>query len=288
MLAFEEEISNTLKMARRQGNTLTETYRKVWDSPHKIRTSNKNSPLVATDPHISLIGHTNKNELLATLADIELSNGFANRILWCASERRELMPDADYLDWCDYPEITDPLKEVFRQRSANTDEPFRFYRTGAANELWKKVYYKLNSQKHVSFIDGVLVRDTSHLLKVAMIYAVIDKAAEIDICHLQAALAVCDYSQASARWIFAERTGNRLANTIYWALLRAPQGMTRTQIYEDVCYRNTPSAKLDEAFEALAKNGIARMDFRMTESGRKVEMWFAASRSDAGDNALNT
>ena len=175
LLIVEEEFSHVLKMARRQGNTLTENYRKVWDSPRTLRTSNKNSPLVATDPHVSLIGHTNRDDLLATLLDVELSNGFANRILWCASKRRALMPDAEYLDWAKHPKLIENLKIVFRQYFANTCEPTRFRRSSAANELWKQLYQKLNDQKHVSFIDGVLVRDTSHLLKLALIYAVLDQ-----------------------------------------------------------------------------------------------------------------
>jgi hypothetical protein len=110
-------------MGRRKGNTQTEIYRKGWESPRKLRTSNKNSPLVVTDPHLSLIGHTNKAELLQNLNDIEISNGFANRILWCASKRLELKPDAEYLDWRNHPGLVDELKTVFKQRFANTEEP---------------------------------------------------------------------------------------------------------------------------------------------------------------------
>jgi hypothetical protein len=275
-LCFEEEISSTLKMAKRQGNTLTETYRKAWDSPSKLQTLNKNSPLTASDPHISLIGHSNKDEILATFDKILISNGFANRILWCASKRTKLLPNAEYLNWNSHPDVIAALKEVFRQRFANTDEPFRFYKTPAANAFWEKIYYKLNNQKHVSFLDGVLVRDTSHLLKLAMIYAVLDKTDKIDNNHLQAALAMCDYSQTSARWLFAEHTGNPLANNIYRALLREPAGLSRTQISDQVCYRNTPSSKLDEALEALAKNGLARLTIQLGEKGLKIEQWSAS------------
>jgi hypothetical protein len=275
LLIIEEEFSYVLKMARRQGNTLTEVYRKSWDSPRALRNSNKNSRLIASDPHVSLIAHGNRDELLATISDIELSNGFANRILWCATKRRVIMPDAEYLDWERHQELIEKLNVVFKQYFANTDEPVRFRRTPAAHELWRQLYRKLNSQEHVSFIDGVLVRDTSHLLKLAMIYAVLDQSREIDVVHLNAALAVCDYSQASARWLFCERTGNRLANTIFWALVRNPEGMSRDRIIDDVCYRNTPKIQLDQALEALAKNNMARMELRKVEKGRKIEMWFA-------------
>jgi hypothetical protein len=261
-------------MAHRTGNTLTEIFRKSWDSPRKLRNSNKNSPLVVTDPHISLIGHTNKEELLLTLADVELSNGFANRILWCASERQQLKPHAQHLDWRQHPNLVAHLKDVFKQRFANTDEPFQFKRTNQAESLWKELYLKLNDQKHVGFIDGVLVRDTSHLLKLALIYAILDQVDYIDTVHLQAALALCDYSQATARWLFTERTGNKLANTIFWALCRNPEGMTRDMIIDDVCYRNTPKIQLDQALESLSKNDMVRMELIKIKKGRKIEKWF--------------
>jgi hypothetical protein len=230
-----------------------------------------------------LIGHTNKDELLATLTDIELSNGFANRILWCATKRRIEMPDAEFLDWKNHSELIENLKAVFKQYLANTDEPTRFKRTYAANELWKQLYRKLNSQTHVSFIDGVLVRDTSHLLKLALIYAVLDQSDVIDVAHLNAALAVCDFSQVSARWLFSERTGNRLANTIFWALARTPEGMSRERIIDDVCYRNTTKTQLNQALEALAKNNMARMELRKGVKGRKSEVWFAKFNTSSLD-----
>lgn len=276
LLIVEEEISNVLKMARRQGNTLTETYRKGWDSPRKLRTSNKNSPLAVSDPHLSMIGHTNKEELLQTLNDIELSNGFANRILWCASQRTELKPDVDWLDWTRYPEIIEELQIVLNQRFANTDEPYQFKRTPQANDLWKELYRKLNNQKpYISFIDGVLVRDTSHLIKLSLLYAILDQSDMIEPVHLEAALALCDYSQASARWIFAERTGNPLANTIFWALLRNPEGMNRDRINNEVTGRNGTKVQMDHALEALARNGMADVEMIIGEKGRRLEVWHA-------------
>lgn len=67
LLIVEEEFSHSLKMAQRNGNTLSETVRRAWDSPHSLRTDNKNSPLKASDPHVSLIGHSTRDELLTTL-----------------------------------------------------------------------------------------------------------------------------------------------------------------------------------------------------------------------------
>jgi hypothetical protein len=119
------------------------------------------------------------------------------------------------------------------------------------------------------------------LLKLAMIFAVLDKANKIEASHLQASLAVCDYSQTSARWLFAEHTGNPLANKIYRALLREPAGLSKTEISSQVCFRNTPSSNLDEALEALAKNGLARLTIHLSEKGGKLEQWSACRNASS-------
>lgn len=276
LLTVEEEFSQILKMAQRQGSSLTEVYRKAWDSPRKLRTTNKNSPLEASDPHISFIGHTNREELLQTLSDVDLSNGYANRILWCAAKRTKLMPNADFLDWKTHPAILSELKAIYGQRFANTDEPIRFRRSDEAQKLWTRLYTRLNDEKEIlSFIDGVLVRDTSHLLKLALLYAVLDQSERIEVVHFDAAIAVCDFCQATVRWLFGERTGDRLANQIFQALLRAPEGLTRWDITNDVCQRNTPSTKIEIALEVLAKSRLARLSIELGEKNRRIERWHA-------------
>src|ERR1700758_1321537 len=49
------------------------------------------------------------------------------------------------------------------------------------------------ADKQSSTIDAVLARDTSHILKVALIFAVVDEAYQIERRHLEAALAIVDY-----------------------------------------------------------------------------------------------
>ena len=78
--------------------------------------------------------------------------------------------------------------------------------------------------------------------------------------------------QASARWLFSERTGNRIANKIFWALVIEPDGMSRERIQVEVLHRNTPKTALDEALEALAKNGMACLEMKRIEKGRSAKI----------------
>ena len=278
LLILEEEFSHALKMAQRSGNTLSETLRKAWDSPRALRTDNKNSPLRATEPHVSPIGHTTRDELLGTLKMVDLNNGMANRVLWCAARRTGDMPNAEFLNWKSYPSIIEQLHKIFRQRFPNTADPAFFSRSPEAKIFWDTLYRKLNSEKQNGTIDAVLARDTSHILKIALIFAITDQASVVDVAHLKAALAVIDFCRDSARWIFGHATGNKIANNILVELRRrSPTGLTKTEIQNQVCYRTAPKSQLDAALAELAKNRLAKMTLEDTKKGPRIERWFAAA-----------
>ena len=64
------------------------------------------------------------------------------------------------------------------------------------------------------------------------IYALMDLSNVIKVEHLQAALAVWDYCERSARFIFGDSLGDPVADEILKALKEAGQpGMTRTDIF---------------------------------------------------------
>src|SRR5262249_44160286 len=113
-------------------------------------------------------------------------------------------------------------------------------------------------------------------LKLALIYAVLDGASQIDLPHFEAAVAVMDYCQESARWVFGKATGDKLANTILWELRRRKDtGMTRTEISNSVCYRNTPETKLNLSFTQLVQNNLAKVVTEKNQNGQNIERWFA-------------
>jgi hypothetical protein len=124
-------------------------------------------------------------------------------------------------------------------------------------------------------MDAVLARDTSHISKLALIFAICDECFEIDTPHLNAAVAVMDYCQASARWIFGQATGNKLANNILWKLRRSQEGLTRTQISQEVCYGKTPAVQLEKALSELIRNKLAKFKLEPAPSGPPMERWFA-------------
>jgi hypothetical protein len=91
LMITEAEFGNALAVMERPGNTLSPTIRQAWDG-HTLSTITKNSPLKATGPHISIIGHITEDELRSRITRTEMANGFANRFLFVCVRRSKQLP----------------------------------------------------------------------------------------------------------------------------------------------------------------------------------------------------
>ena len=92
-------------------------------------------------------------------------------------------------------------------------------------------------------------RMEAQMVRVASIYAVLDKSHSITSVHLQAAKAVIDYCDRSVRHIFSTTTGNPIADTILKALQTEP-GLSRTAI-SAMGARHWKKHEIDEAIAIL-------------------------------------
>jgi len=95
--------------------------------------------------------------------------------------------------------------------------------------------------------------------------------------HLNAAVALWDYTQRSATWALGQATGDPLAEHIHTALTGSPNGLTRTQI-RDLCQRNLPAERIEHALAALAAAGRAQRQ-RTATAGRPAQLWTATART---------
>ncbi len=84
------EFARELKVARRQGSTLSDVMRQGWDG-EDLRILNNNSPIKSTNPHVSILGHITPSELLRYMDSTEIANGFANRFLWLCVRRSQFL-----------------------------------------------------------------------------------------------------------------------------------------------------------------------------------------------------
>jgi hypothetical protein len=128
-------------------------------------------------------------------------------------------------------------------------------------------------------IGAIIARSPAHVLRLTMLYTVLDNSASMEPKHLGAAIAFWQYCVRSAQWIFGEKTGNKSADKIYWALQREPNGITRQQLQIDVFSNHCSKVTLDAALSDLIKADLAFMKIERTAQARKpIQRWFAKVR----------
>jgi len=266
LLVCEAEFSAPLKVMTREGNTLSATIRQAWDSG-VLRILTKNSPAKATGAHISILGHVTKAELLRYLNDIEAGNGFANRFLWVCVKRSGVLPEGGGRP--DYASIIKRLHDTL-ESARNLGE---LRRDTEAKRLWADIYPELSEGK-TGLFGAVTARAEAQVLRLSILYAALDGDSEIRPAHLMAALAVWDYCEASARYIFGDALGDPVADRILDMLRQSPKGLSRTSIYQ-LFSKHTPAARIEQALGLLQTTRRARCEVKETE-GRPAEVWRAA------------
>ncbi len=267
LLVTEPEFAGVLKQTERHGNTLSSVVRCAWDSG-ELRTMTKTSPAKATGAHVSVIGHITSEELKRLLNATETFNGFANRFLWLCVKRSKILPEGGTPDQVGLTEVEGELVSVLAfARSAG-----EIKRDDQARAVWRSVYTTLSGERY-GLAGSLLGRAEAHVLRLSVIYAVLDKSPEVKPDHLLAALAVWKYCEASVLHVFGGLTGNPTADEIMLHLRNADSGLSRTTI-RDLVGARVPSERIAGALDLLQEMGLARSERRDT-AGRAAEVWHA-------------
>ncbi len=265
LLVFEGEFASVLRVCARDGNTLSAVIRNAWDTGD-LRTLTKNTPAKASGAHVSIIGHITRDELLRYLDDTEAANGFGNRFLWFCVRRSKALPEGGRLSDARLAPI---ICEVSAALSF-AREMGEMRRDPEARDVWCAVYEDL-SEGRPGLLGAMIARAEAQVMRLACIYALLDRSPVIRKEHLLAALALWEYAEASAEYIFGARMGDPVADRIVDALSSAPNGLTRTEL-SNLFGRHQRSANLDRALERLKKYRMADCDQDMTD-GRSSERW---------------
>jgi hypothetical protein len=270
VLVIEEEFAQTLKVMGRESNTLSPTIRQAWDSGH-LRTMTKSSPAKATDAHISIIGHITRDELRRNLCETETTNGFGNRFLWVCVGRSKELPDGGNL----HDEDLEPIREHLRAVIQFAETAGEIKRNAEARNLWHQVYTRLTGDRFGLF-GSMTARAEAQVMRLSVLYAMLDMSNEVKVEHLKAALAVWDYCERSAKYIFGTALGNRTADTLLAELRQVPEvGLSRTEMLHSVFNKNKTASEIADALRLLHDNGLAhRRDDPGNEAGRTIERWF--------------
>lgn len=273
LLVIEPEFATVLKSTGRELSTLSPTLRSAWDG-RPLALLTRTAPARATDTHISIIGHVTQAELRHHTTTVEIANGFLNRFIFAAVRRVRLLPEGG----CPDPLRGSGLVRYLTSVLTHARTTGQITLTAQARELWWQIYPQL-TQPTDGLTGQLTARAEAHVIRLALLYTLLDGERKITPEHLNAALALWDYAHRSAAWALDHATGDPLAEQIHTALSKAPSGLTRTQI-RDLCQRNLPVQRIEQALHALAAAGRAQQQQAPT-AGRPAELWTITPQAGA-------
>ncbi len=260
-LVFAPEFATILRVMNRQGSLLSGTLKEAWDSG-RLQNLVKGSPATATGAHVSVIAHTTADEMARDLTDVDARSGFGNRFIYVAVRRSKYLPSPP--DWDDQGvfkmarEVGTAL-QVARTRSRLSRDP-------AAERRWCEVYGHLTRDRHG--LAGILTsRAEAQVLRLSLVYALLDGATAIGLDHLRAALALWEYAERSATYIFGNRTGDPIADRI---LAEVANGRRSRADLHDLFGRHVGRERIESTLVRLVDEGRVRRSSEST-AGRPIE-----------------
>lgn len=265
LLVLEAEFASVLKAGAREANTLSPVVRNAWD--HRVlQVITKHDPARASDAHVAIIGHITADELVRHVGATEIANGFLNRFLLICVRRSRLLPEGGHLD----PATLAPLADRLAQAIGFGSWVDRVTLDETARAIWWERYPALAGGRPGMW-GAVTARAEAHVVRLALIYALLDRKGRISPTHLRAALAVWDYAARSALHVFGDSLGDPIADEIRRALAEHPGGLTRTEL-RDLFSRNRSRAEIGRALDLLAGAGLAQPHVAR-DRGRPSERW---------------
>jgi hypothetical protein len=159
---------------------------------------------------ISAAGHVTADELRRYFDRTEAGSGFVNRLVFTCVCRSSVCRK----------QLADAAGHARKQNRMEMDEQVW--------AIWHAVYPEL-SEGLPGLLGAVTSRAEVQVIRLALLYALLDQSSVIQPTHLKAGLAVWEYAEASARHIFGSTLGDPLADDILRSLRAHPESLSRTE-----------------------------------------------------------
>ncbi len=250
-LVVEAEFARVLNMTARDGNILSAVIRDAWDHG-RLRTMTRFDPLRATGAHISILGQITAEELVRKLSDVESANGFANRFLFCCVCRSKYLPDGGRLDRDELEGLAGLVGRAAQKAAAIGP----MHRSAAASVRWGEVYRDLAEGGPGGLAGLVTARAEAQTLRLSVAYALLDGSPVIEIPHLEAALAVWRYCEASALYLFGDKSGDDIADRLLLAVRAAGEAGLTTTEQNRLFSGHATTRQLDVTRQLLQERGL--------------------------------
>lgn len=256
LMIVEEEFAAVLQAARREGNTVSAAIRRFWDSGN-FSPLTKNNRVTVTDAHVCFVAHITYEELVKRLEQSEYVSALASRILWICVRRPKIVAIPESIPVPQMLHYADAVAKAIQFSS----ELAELSLSPAALQVWGEMAISL-----ARVTAPMAERARVQVLRIACIFALLDRAEQVLPQHLQAASHIWDYCLGSVAYIFEGDQNEDAAKIL--AALRKHGGLTTTQIRVNVFQQNIKSATMNTLLKSLETQGRIRRKVRQRSDGR--------------------
>lgn len=141
-------------------------------------------------------------------------------------------------------------------------------------KAWEHEHYPRLTRALPGFLGAMTSRAETHVIRLATLYALLDRCPVIQSPHLSAAMAVWQYCSDSVTCLFGDVLGNDAADRILLLLRANPAGMTQTEINRGAFQSNKPATEMSRALSLLLDSKLVRWE-NVKTSGRPAKVWYA-------------
>ncbi|MBD8607565.1 DUF3987 domain-containing protein [Aeromicrobium sp. CFBP 8757] len=269
---YEEEYGRLLAAAGRKDATLSATLRTAWDGDEITRDTIKET-MRATHPHVGIVAHVTQHELVKMMTKNDSSNGYANRFLHVFSERTTVHPEPGKL----HSRLVKDFGDRLAQRLSFARSVGEVARSASFVREWDAVYRIVEYMPDGGEVfDELSARAPAHLLRLSLIYALLDGSSVLEAKHLTSALAFWEYCESTVAHVWGASLGDSRTDKLYQALLTAGDaGLDRTQV-SSLFSNNLLKDEVNALTESLTTSGLAVTEQRPT-GGRPRQVLIAVT-----------
>lgn len=214
LLVVESEFASLLKRSARDGSTLGQVLRQVFDQS-RLSTSSRGHGAKIAEPEsywMSFLGHITPWELAATLDASSMFGGTVNRFLWWhAPESSLTLTDEEPVPESAVRAYIAALELAGGGGIAATKAPPVIGEINFAPEamdLWQAISEEAKASDTSGLMDAATGRARSMVMRLSVNYALSVGRRVVGLDELRAAQAVWEYCRASAWQAFGKRTGS--------------------------------------------------------------------------------
>jgi hypothetical protein len=216
-LVMESEFGRLLTVMAREGSTLSPMVRDAWDGVPMGRILAREQSVVHSH-HVGIVAHVTPVELRAKLSGTDAANGFGNRFIWLAVRRTRLVPfptsPVEHVD----PALVAAVGAAIAEAQTPGEVPW----SPDARDAWEDLYLELTLHRPWGLLAAMTDRTEAQIVRLALVYALLDRSPVIDVPHLRAARALWDYAVRSVASVFGTSTGDRHADALRAQLADGP------------------------------------------------------------------